>query len=183
MVDTGAQSMIISQSTLHAVNQHLKQQGHELPPLELPTVRLYGKDEEKGGKELLITAQVPLLLSLGDKSVSVPVFVQPDSDQACLLGINGISVLQSDGKPVLSHVPSSLSEPEVATVSLVESLTLLSQKGRMLKAGVCSPVPSCADLLFEPNRDLLIHLGVSAYEYVITANGDGEVLLFRIIGV
>ena len=92
----------------------------------------------------MITAQVPLLLSLGDKSVSVPVFVQPDSDQACLLGINaipvlGISVLQSDGKPVLSHIPSSPSEPEVATVSLVESVTLPSQKGRVLKARVCSP--------------------------------------------
>ena len=145
MVDTGAQSTIISRTTLHAVNRHLKQQGRELPPLELPTVRLYGKDGEKGGKELLITAQVPLLLSLGDKSVSVPVFVQPDSDQACLLGINaipvlGISVLQSDGKPVLSHIPSSSpSEPEVATVSLVESVTLPSQKGCVLKARVCSP--------------------------------------------
>jgi len=40
MVDTGAQFTIISQSTLHAVNRHLKQQGRELPPLELPTVRL-----------------------------------------------------------------------------------------------------------------------------------------------
>ena len=144
MVDTGAQSTIISRSTLHAVNRHLRQQGRELPPLKLLTVRLYGKDGEKGGKELLITAQVPLLLSLGDKSVSVPAFVQPDSDQACLLGINaipliGISVLQSDGKPVLSHFLSSPSEPEVATVSLVESVTLPSQKGRVLKLG-CVPL-------------------------------------------
>ena len=102
--------------------------------------------------------------------------------QACLLGINaipllGISVLQSDGKPVLSHVPSSPSEPEVAMVSLVESVTLPSQKGRVLKDRVCSPVPSCADLLFEPNYDLLIPLGVNSYEYVVTANGDGEVWL------
>lgn len=48
LVDTGAQSTIISRSTLHAVNQHLKQKGRELPQLELPTVRLYGKDGEKG---------------------------------------------------------------------------------------------------------------------------------------
>lgn len=93
MVDTGAQSTIISRSTLRAVNRHLKQKGRELPPLELPTVRLYGKDGEKGGRELLNTAQIPLILSLGEKSVSVPVFVQPDSNQACLLGINVIPLL------------------------------------------------------------------------------------------
>lgn len=64
LVDTGAQSTIISRSTLHAVNQHLKQKRRELPQLELPTVRLYGKDGEKGVKELPITAQVPLVLNL-----------------------------------------------------------------------------------------------------------------------
>ena len=74
MVDTGAQSTIVSKSTLHAVNRDLKQRGHELPPLELPTVRLYGKDGEKGGKQLVITAQVPLVLSFGDRSVRVPVW-------------------------------------------------------------------------------------------------------------
>ena len=49
-----------TRSTLHAVNRYLKQRGHELPPLEFPTVRWYGKDGEKGGKQLVITAQVPL---------------------------------------------------------------------------------------------------------------------------
>jgi len=113
MVDTGAQSTIISRSTLHDVNRRLKQQGQELPPLELPTVRLYGKDGNKGGKELVITAQVPLTLSLGDKAVSVPVFVQPDSVQTCLLGINaipllGISILPHDGKLALFYGPDAL---------------------------------------------------------------------------
>ena len=126
MVDTGSQSTIISQSMLHAVDRHLRQQGCRLPELELPTARLYGKDGNRGEKKLVITAQVPLVLSLGDRSVSVPVFVQPDSGQACLLGINaipllGISVLQSDGNPVLSHAPGSPSKPDVATVSLVKS--------------------------------------------------------------
>ncbi len=32
MVDTGAQSTVISRSTLHAVNHHLKQQRKNLPP-------------------------------------------------------------------------------------------------------------------------------------------------------
>lgn len=60
MVDTGAQSTIISRSTLHAVGRHLKQLGCELPELELPSVHLYGKDGSKRGRELVITAEVPL---------------------------------------------------------------------------------------------------------------------------
>ena len=93
MLDTGAQSTIISLSTLHAVNKSLLQQGKKLPPLELPTVRLYGKDGPKGGKELTITAQISLTFVNGNKSVSVPVFIQPDSEQACLLGVNVIPAL------------------------------------------------------------------------------------------
>ena len=74
MVDTGAQSTIIYQTLIHAINRHVKQQGRELPPLKLPSARLYGKDGEKGGQELLITAQVNLVVSLGDCSVTVPIF-------------------------------------------------------------------------------------------------------------
>ena len=53
MVDTGAQSTIISRTTLHAVNRHLKQQGRELPPLELQMYRLSaytGRMERKEGR-------------------------------------------------------------------------------------------------------------------------------------
>ena len=129
-MDTGVQSTIISRSTLHTVNHHLKQQGKNLPPLELPTVRLYGKDGQKRGKKLVITAQITLVLSLGDRSVQVPVFVQPDSEQACLLGINaiphlGINVSHSDGKPVVTQESiSSLTEGGVNEVCLEKGVKL-----------------------------------------------------------
>ena len=61
-VDTGAQSTIISCSTLHAVGCHLTQNGCPLPTLEKPTVRLYGKDGPDGGQQLTITAQLELSL-------------------------------------------------------------------------------------------------------------------------
>ncbi len=64
--------------------------------MEIPTVRLYGKGGADGRRELVITAQVPLQFTLGDRSVSVPVFVQPDSEQTCLLGINAIPALGID---------------------------------------------------------------------------------------
>ena len=106
LLDTGAQSTIISWSTLHSIVKHLQDHKRPLPELELPTARLYGKDGEKGGKPLYITAQVPFVVSLGQNSVTVPVFVQPDSEQACLLGMNalpllGIEVRQSDGAQIL----------------------------------------------------------------------------------
>ena len=40
MVDTGAQSTIISRATLHAIGAHLKERGQPLPKLELPTVHV-----------------------------------------------------------------------------------------------------------------------------------------------
>ena len=59
MLDTGSQSTIILCSTLHVLNMKLQQEGKKLPPLELPTAQLYGKDRPKGGHELVITAQIP----------------------------------------------------------------------------------------------------------------------------
>ena len=43
MVNTGAQSTIISRSTLHEIGCHLSQNRHPLPTLERPTVQLYGR--------------------------------------------------------------------------------------------------------------------------------------------
>ena len=84
--------------------------------MEIPTARLYGKDGKKGGKALYITAQVQLTLTLKSKSVAVTVFVQPDSEQECLLGMNvipllGIEVRHSDGTlllPVEDESPKSV---------------------------------------------------------------------------
>ena len=72
-IDTGAQSTIISCSTLHAI-------GRPLPTLSKPTVRLYGKDGPGGGRQLTITAQLPLTFTLDGESVNVLAFVQPDSE-------------------------------------------------------------------------------------------------------
>jgi hypothetical protein len=182
MVDTGAQSTIISRETLHAVSRHLKQQGRKLTPLELPTVRLYGKDGKKGGKELSITAQLPLALSLGDKTVTVPVFVQPDSDQGCLLGINaipqlGISVLRDEAKPMSSHSTDYDDQKEEFTVNLVKSTTLPSQKGCAVAATVSSSGPIRGDLLFQPDHKAPLPLGVNRHECIITADVDGVVRL------
>ena len=114
--------------------------------------------------------------------MSVPVFVQPASEQACLLGINaipllGISVIQGGGKPILPSAQEDVFESEVATVSLVESVTIPSQKGCMLRARLSTPAPKCKGLLFEPEHAALEPLGVNAYESVVGVDENGELWL------
>ena len=114
---------------------------------------------------------------MDDRSVSIPVFAQPDSAQACLLGMNaipllGISVVRSNEDVMLSSLPA---ESDTAKVNLVEAVTLPSQRGRILKAKVMCPVKSQKDLLFEPDHEILAPLGVNAAKSLITTCGDGEV--------
>ena len=117
MVDTGAQSTIISRSMLHAIGCRAKSEGHPLPVLVQPSVRLYGKDGKGGGRELMITAELQVTLEADCKSTCVSVFVQPNSEQKCLLGMNaipslGISVLRANGEPLISACEPST--PKVA---------------------------------------------------------------------
>ena len=107
-LDTGAQLTIISRTTLHAIVKHLQSCGKPVSRLELPSAHLYGKGGEKGGKQLCITAQVSFNASLGSKYVIVPMFVQPNSEQACLLGMNVIPLL---GIQVKQRILKELSQP------------------------------------------------------------------------
>jgi hypothetical protein len=96
---------------------------------------------------------------MDDASVSVPVLVQPDSQQACLMGTNVIciQVVRSTGKPVL---PSVVEDLDIVVISLVESVTLPSHKGRVVKGVVLSPDHVRTDL-FEPNCDVMDSLEAS----------------------
>ena len=106
LIDTGAQSTIISRATLRKVAQLLKLQGRPPPSLELPRVKLLGKG--KGDyRELTITAQVDLTYMLDGRSAIIPTFIQPDSEQDCLLGANalpllGITVSRSNGDIIMA---------------------------------------------------------------------------------
>jgi hypothetical protein len=90
------------------IGRHLCQTVRPLPTLSKPTVRFNGKDGLGGGRQLTITAQLPLTFTVDGESVNVLAFVQPDSEQPCLLGMNaisslGITALQRSGEPILSH--------------------------------------------------------------------------------
>ena len=185
MVDTGAQSTIISRSTLHEVVNHMRETGQQVPPLELPTVRLYGKDGHDGGRELCITAQVSLMFKLKSRTVTVPVFVQPNSSQRCLLGMNAIPLLGlqvthcDDGRPLLTHVDDSTTcTPLKATVCLVSAVALPSRKGCVVRAKISSPELHSSEggLLFEPNYEFADTAGITLLECLVSVQED-EVLI------
>lgn len=180
MVDTGSQSTIISRALLHAIGDHAKKQGKPLPVLERPTVRLYGKDGPGGGHELVVTAQLQTTIEADGESVCVPVFVQPQSEQPCLLGMNalpalGLTLTHANGEPLIVK-----GEPncKVAHVRLVQSVTLPSLKGRFLKVQAeSSPsslklTPGCP-VLFEPHSSFFEPLGLCTHESLVTVQDDG----------
>ena len=134
---------------------------------------------EKMDGRVAVTAQLQLSFSVDGKSANVPVSVQPDSEQSCVLGMNAISslgrhVVRSTGEPLL---PASQNEPIVATVNLLSSIAIPSQSGRIVKAQLSQSNAGMGDLLFEPCHDLLVPLGVSAQESVLSRCGDHTVLV------
>ena len=79
----------------------MEKQGKTMPPLGLPSPPLYGKS----GSTLEITAMVDLTFLADGFEVTVPVFIQRDSAQDCLLGMNtlpqlGVKVHCANGEPL-----------------------------------------------------------------------------------
>ena len=139
LVDTGSQTTIIARSVLHEIGKHLREQGKPLPQLSRPSVKLYGKDGRNGNKELNVTAQVNQTLASVGKATTIPVFVQPDSEQPCLLGMNaapalGLKFLRSGGQPLQTEPEVPSSTTTAAAVYLVQSSTVPGRKGRFLEA-------------------------------------------------
>ncbi len=87
MLDTGAQSTIISRELLHEIVRHLRTEDQPLPELKTPSARLYGKDGVEGGREIVITAQIDVDIAVDGESVCVPVFVQPIVRHECYTGL------------------------------------------------------------------------------------------------
>ena len=120
VVDTTCNSTIISRPMLHGIKRHLESLGKPTPKLQLPCIPLYGKEGTKG------KPQVELTFSCDGRKVTVPTFIQPESEEHCLIGMNvipflGITVKRANGKP-LHAVPE-----HVAQVRLVQTTTIPGQ--------------------------------------------------------
>ena len=166
LVDSGSQSTLISRSMLHRVAAKLRAGGGQLPKLTLPTVKLYGKDGQSDKKELYITAQVELSLV---SDVRVPVLVQPESEQECLLGMIaipklGIQLLRPNGKPVCAEIAQSAVDLKTSSVHLVQTSTIPGRKGRFVDVVADGSFNEGDEVLFEPDTTVLKELGLSSGE-------------------
>ena len=78
------------------------------------------------------------------ESAYVTVFVQPDSEQQCLLGTNvlpalGLRINRANGEPLIVRKET---EPIVAHVRLVQSSSILGMKGKVLNVLMEGVLPS-----------------------------------------
>lgn len=89
----------------------------------------------------------------------------------------GITMCQTNGKSLIRQVSIDPIKFNVARVSLMESVVIPSQKGRVFLTMVSPHFLHSLDLLFEPDYDVLAYLRVNACECVVTAAEKGNVLL------
>ena len=175
VVDTASNSTIISRPMLHSIKRHLQSLGKPIPKLELPCIPLYGKEGTKG-KPLDITAQVMLTFSCDGHKVTVPTFIQSESEQHCLIGMRvipflGITVRRGNGKPL-----HAIAEREVQ-VRLVQTTTIPGQRGWVVQVQVESESCLGDELLFHPEHQRMSELGVWAQEALISVQSNGKALI------
>ena len=183
MVDTGAQSTIISRALLHEIANSLKAQGRPVPELEAPCVQLFGKECNSVKPGLDITAQIMLTLEADNRCVTVPVFIQPNSEQLCLLGTNaatilGLKFLKPDGKPLkVQSAQSSQSESTKVKIRLIQASTVPGRKEQFLEATTDDHYEEGQELLFEPDSTALGEKGLSSQECLFVVNSKGTLLV------
>ena len=108
--------------------------------------------------------------------MQVSVFVQPFSEQDCLLGMNaapslGLQFLDWRNRPLLPRVQEIPSES--ATVCLVQMCT--GRKGVFVQAH--TSLPENREVLFEPNLQMLGNYGLSAEEAMFQVSPKGELYI------
>lgn len=107
----------------------------------------------------------------------VPVLVQPDSEQACLLGMNAIpllalSLLRANGQPLRS---TAQEEYPKARVRLVKTVTVSLRAGKIVKAEIEGGFRKGECYVFEPGLGALS--GLSIPETVVTAGETGRIFV------
>ena len=177
VVDSGAQSTVISRDLLHKISRHLREQDRPPPTLELPSATLYGKGGRDSSK-LCITAQADLQLAVDGLTVTGPVFVQPSSGVPCLLGTNvlpqlGVRVTRANGQPVeetslVKGIPTS------SRVYIIRSTYIPCRRATFVEAQVKSPLVGNDTLMFEPDKTALEAVGLAAADCLLAKRSDGQ---------
>ena len=174
VVDTGSQLTIISRPFLHKVKRHLESKGESIAQLELTRTAFYGMS----GTLLEITARVNLSFSLDGNTVQAPVFIQPHSEQDCLLGSNvlgplGITVCRASGE-IMGTAPQ---QPEVASVSLVQTVRVPRKTGLFAEAEVEGQCREGEALVFEHGDRLMADHGLISHDSLVTVRPGNKIFV------
>ena len=150
-----------------------------MPMLEPALVRLYGKDGAAGQHELNITAQVTLVVTAGGVSVPTIFFIQPDSTQDCLIGMNvtptlGLSFLDNQGKPLRTRGSQSLTN---ASVNLIQTQPVPARSRSFVEAEVDAELGESVCVVFEPNPSSLDAYGLGVLESIMQVNNQRKVFV------
>ena len=110
--------------------------------------------------------------------MTIPLFVQPDSEQLCLLGMNaapalGLNFLRSGGQPLQTEPEVPSSTTTAAAVYLVQSSTVPGRKVQLLEAHVGFNFHKGDELWFEPDTSMLKDVGLSCQESLLTVGESG----------
>jgi len=139
---------------------------------------LFGKDEKAGNHEIKVTAQVTLQVEADGVSVPVLLFVQPNSSQPCLIGMNaapalGLKFLNARGQPLREAGTAVMGNP---CVSLIQSKAVPARATSFVEEVVEKKLPEGAQVLFEPDPDSLELYGLGAPESLVRVR-DGKVCI------
>ena len=164
---------------LHEIARSLRRAGKPSPQISKPSIKVYGKDGKKSGHELVCTAQLEVTIQADGQTAHVPVIVQPDSEQACLLGTNatsllGLKFLRANNKPLRAGTEPKQS---VTCVRLVRTISVPSQASKIVKAEIESIDRKGEHCVFEPDVDVMESSGLSIPDTVLTIGEKGRVYI------
>ena len=103
----------------------------------------------------------------------MPVFVQPGSEQDCLLGSNvlsplGVTVQRANGEP-LRQVGGNVARSQV---QLVQAVVVPNHKAKFVEAKLEVPLQKGEELVFEPDVSAMRAFGVVAPESLVILQSD-----------
>ena len=179
VVDCGSPATIIFRSMLHEIARSLRRAGNPPPQISKPSIKVYGKDRKKSGHELVCTAQLEVTIQADGQSACVPMIVQPNSEQAYLLGTNatsllGLRFLRANNKPLRAGTEPKQS---LTHVRLVRTISVLSQASKIVKAEIESIDRKGEHCVFEPDVDVMESSGLIIPDTVLTIGEKGRVYI------
>ena len=106
-------------------------------------------------------------------------FIQPDSTQDCLIGMNvapalGLSFLDNRGKPLRTRGSQSLTN---ASVNLIQTQPVPARSRSFVEAKVDAELGEGVCVVFEPNPRSLEAYGLGALESIMQVNNQGKVFV------